>query len=78
MNFKLKSYIKNLVKLNKINVELPPDNCSDGLSAMTIAWNYYTTKQDNQLTQDMNDVLYYNSLDCQYVEELLKFARNNL
>jgi hypothetical protein len=85
MNFKLKSYIKNLVKLNKINVELPPENCSDGLTAMTIAWNYYTTKeqsdcskQDNKLSKDMEDVLYYNSLDCQYVEELLNFARNNL
>jgi hypothetical protein len=85
MNFKLKSYIKNLVKLNKIDVELPPENCSDGLSAMTIAWNYYTSStssnqnnESNELTQDMKDVLYYNSLDCQYVEELLKFARNNL
>ena len=81
MNFKLKSYIKNLVKLNKIKVELPPDNCSDGLSAMTIAWNYYTNNVPNvpnELTQDMKDVLYYNSLDCQYVEELLNFARNNL
>lgn len=86
MNFKLKSYIKNLVKLNKINVELPPDNCSDGLSAMTIAWNYYehnehnehNKKENKELTQDMKDVLYYNSLDCQYVEELLNFARNNL
>jgi hypothetical protein len=78
MNFKLKSYIKNLVKLNKIYVDLPPENCSDGLEAMTIAWNYYTTKNNNILTQDMIDVIYYNSLDCQYVEELLTFARNNL
>jgi len=84
LNFKLKSYIKNLVKLNKINVDLPPQNCSDGLSAMTIAWNYYTSidslgnPKDDILTQDMKDMLYYNSLDCQYVEELLNFARNNL
>ena len=87
LNFKLKSYIKNLVKLNKIDVQLPPESCSDGLSAMTIAWNYYTTKnassnsnKDDQLTdlEDMKDVLYYNSLDCQYVDELLSFARNNL
>jgi hypothetical protein len=75
MNFKLKSYIKNLVKLNKINVSLPPENCSDGISAMTIAWNYY---MDNKNEDDMKDVIYYNSLDCQYVEELLNFARNNL
>lgn len=83
MNFKLKSYIKNLVKLGKINVELPPDNCSDGLSAMTIAWNYYEDKEKNkeknkELSKDMKDVLYYNSLDCKYIEELLTFARNNL
>jgi hypothetical protein len=77
LNFKLKSYIKNLVKLKKINVDLPPENCSDGLSAMTIAWKYYNDVS-NRNEEEMKDVIYYNSLDCQYVEELLNFARNFL
>lgn len=83
MNFKLKSYIKSLVNLNKINVPLPPDNCSDGISAMMIAWNYYECDKDNKDEKDkydkeMQDVIYYNSLDCQYLDVLLKFARDNL
>lgn len=85
MNFKLKSYIKNLVNLDKINVELPPDNCSNGMSAMMIAWKYYNCDMDDidhidkeKYKDDMKDVIYYNSLDCLYLDELLKFARNNL
>ena len=80
MNFKLKSYIKNLLKLNKINVPLPPDNCSDGISAMMIAWNYYESDESNKekYEKEMRDVVYYNSLDCQYLDVMLTFARNNL
>lgn len=80
MNFKLKSYIKNLVKLNKIDVPLPPDNCSDGLSAMMIAWNYYESNESKKekYQKEIQDVIYYNSLDCQYLDVMLTFARNNL
>lgn len=76
MNFKLKSYIKNLVKLGKIDVPLPPNNCSDGLSAMMLAWKYYEDK--DKYETEMKDVIYYNSLDCQYLDVMLTFARNNL
>jgi hypothetical protein len=80
MNFKLKSYIKNLVYLKKIDVDLPPENCSNGLSAMMIAWNYYNSEKNDKekYEDDMKDVVYYNSLDCLYLDELLTFARNNL
>lgn len=76
MNFKLKSYIKSLVKLEKVDVELPPNNCSDGISAMVIAWNYYEDKE--KYNKDMDDVIYYNSLDCKYLDVMLTFARDNL
>jgi hypothetical protein len=80
MNFKLKSYIKNLAYLKKIDVDLPPENCSNGLSAMMIAWNYYNSEKNDKekYEDDMKDVVYYNSLDCLYLDELLTFARNNL
>jgi hypothetical protein len=89
MNFKLKSYIKSLKNLNLINVPLPPDNCSDGISAMMIAWQYYESKDKKESSSDsfsfgkeyendMKDCVYYNSLDCQYLDVLLSFARDNL
>ena len=77
-NFKLKSYIKSLKNLNLINVPLPPDNCADGISAMMIAWTYYESESKTEYEKDMVDCVYYNSLDCQYLDVLLSFARNNL
>ena len=64
--------------LNKINVPLPPDNCSDGISAMLIAWNYYESEDKTKYEKDMQDCIYYNSLDCEYLDVLLTFARDNL
>lgn len=77
-NFKLKSYIKSLKNLNKISVPLPPDNCSDGISAMMIAWTYYESEDKTKYEKDIKDCVYYNSLDCQYLDVLLTFARDNL
>lgn len=80
MNFKLKSYIKSLKNLNLINVELPPDNCSDGISAMMIAWNYYEGSDEDKkkYENEIKDCIYYNSLDCEYLDKLITFARDNL
>ena len=80
MNFKLKSYIKSLLNLNKIDVPLPPGNCSDGLSAMMLAWKYFEASESDKdkYENEMKDVIYYNSLDCQYLDVMITFARNNL
>ncbi len=82
MNFKLKSYIKSLNNLQLINVDLPPDTCSNGISAMMIAWNYYESLENEiekkKYENDMKDVVHYNSLDCLYLDEMITFARNNL
>lgn len=80
MNFKLKSYIKSLKNLKLIDVQLPPDNCSDGVSAMIIAWKYYegTDEDKGKYESEMKDCVYYNSLDCEYLDKLLTFARDNL
>lgn len=75
-NFKLKSYIKALKTLEKIDIELPPETCEDGLKAMFLAYEYYSglTKYKT-LPQNIID---YNKLDCQYLEILLKFLRDNV
>lgn len=80
VNFKLKSYIKSLKNLKLINVELPPENCSDGISAMIIAWKYYEGTEDDKkkYEKDIKDCIYYNSLDCEYLDKLITFARDNL
>lgn len=80
LNFKLKSYIKSLKNLKLIDVELPPNNCSDGISAMMIAWNYYESSDEDkkQYESEMKDCIYYNSLDCEYLDKLITFARDNL
>lgn len=80
MNFKLKSYIKSLKNLKLIDVELPPDNCSDGISAMMIAWNYYEGSDEDKkkYENEIKDCIYYNSLDCEYLDKLITFARDNL
>jgi hypothetical protein len=72
-NFKLKSYITNLKKLGKIEVELPPSSCDNGLDAMIIAWKYYMTGENSDTFGEM---IKYNQLDCQYLQVLLDFARN--
>jgi hypothetical protein len=72
-NFKLKSYITSLKKLGKIDVELPPSSCDNGLDAMIIAWKYYTNGESGDV---FNEMLTYNQLDCQYLDVLLHFARN--
>jgi len=69
-NFKLKSYVKNLAKLGKISVEMPPDSCGNGLDAMLAAWKYY-----NSNIGSLTDVVKYNELDCIYLQKLLKFIR---
>jgi hypothetical protein len=74
MNFKLKSYIKSLKALGKIDVDLQ-EGCANGLEAMMIAWNYYNEdNKDNQ--HKFDEMIQYNRLDCVYLETLLKFIRN--
>jgi len=73
-NFKLKSYIKALYNLGKIEAEFPP-SCDNGLDAMMIAYHYYTEKKQD-LTEKFNDMIQYNRLDCKYLQTLLDFARS--
>jgi hypothetical protein len=84
-NFKLKSYIKALNDIGKIKVEIQPDECSDGLDAMLIAWKFYNKEESliktrsvstNEVKRKLNNVIIYNKLDCIYLEVLLKFIRN--
>jgi hypothetical protein len=70
-NFKLKSYIRSLLKIGKIDINLPPDDCCNGMDAMIKAWRYYHENLGN-----LENVLVYNEFDCKSLEILLEFIRN--
>jgi len=72
-NFKLKSYIKALVALNKIKIDLPVD-CCNGLDALFMGTEYYETKNVNVL----NPILAYNEFDCKSLYVLLDFIRKKM
>jgi predicted RecB family nuclease len=74
-NFKLKSLIKSLSNLGKINVEKQPDECSSGMEAMIMAWKHYNIEKNEK---DMETIIKYNKLDCEYLNILLDFIRNIL
>lgn len=71
-NFKLKSYVKSLVNLKYIDIELPPSDCCNGMDAMITAWRYYNENQNNQL----DSVIVYNEFDCKSLDKLLQFIRS--
>jgi hypothetical protein len=72
-NFKLKSYAKALKNLGLIEIDTPNDgDCGDGLGALLLAWKYYSGGGGN-----MDGVLRYNRLDCEYCQKLLEFIRSS-
>lgn len=71
-NFKLKSFIKSLSNLGKINVEKQPDECCSGIDAMIMAWKYYNIEKNEK---EMESIIKYNKLDCEYLNVLINFIR---
>lgn len=72
-NFKLKSYVKSLSSLGYIQVEFP-DDCTNGLEAMFMAWKYYFENDKDK--EKMKSILKYNEFDCIYLEKLLNFYKS--
>ena len=70
-NFKLKSYIHALLSLGKIKINLPPEECSNGINALLLGCEYYENKNKNVL----QPILVYNEFDCQSLYVLLEFIR---
>lgn len=69
-NFKLKTLISAMKTLGYTAIELPPEECEDGMKAMKIAERYYTHR-DNVI--EWLSIQIYNRLDCYYVKELYGF-----
>jgi uncharacterized protein YprB with RNaseH-like and TPR domain len=72
-NFKLKSYVKALRDLGKIQIELPT-GCCNGLEALFLGAEYYETKD----LETLQSILTYNEFDCQSLHVLLQFIRKEL
>jgi len=72
-NFKLKSYIKALLAIKKIKIDLPIE-CCNGLDALFLGLSYYETKDEKIL----QSILTYNEFDCKSLQVLLHFIRQNM
>lgn len=72
LNFKLKSLIRALRQIGFTEVELPPEQCDDGLQAMRQATAIYASGEVKE--KSFEHILHYNQLDCQYVQELYQFV----
>lgn len=74
LNFKLKTLIRAMNTNGLIDVELPPDECSDGLQAMQQALDHYSLASPKPNVEEaFRSIIEYNRLDCLYVFELYKF-----
>lgn len=73
-NFKLKSYVKALVAIGKLEIALPPAECCSGLDALFLGVEYYENKNKDVL----QSILTYNEFDCKSLQVLLGFIRKEL
>lgn len=75
-NYKLKSISKALYNLKLINTTWDNSNCSNGLDAMVLAIEYYNNekKSENQ-NKIMDDIIYYNKIDCMVMFDILQLLR---
>lgn len=73
-NFKLKSYVNALVALHKIDIELPPNDCCNGMDALCMGMEYYESKDKKTL----DTILAYNAFDCKSLHALLGFIRKEM
>lgn len=73
-NFKLKSYIYALTQHKLINITLPPDDCCNGMDALSLGEEYYEKKNKDILEM----ILLYNKFDCEALYVLLDMIRKKL
>jgi len=74
-NFKLKSYVMSLLALGKIKIDMPPEDCCNGMSALFLAVEYYDDKLDQRDDTKMKTIIKYNAFDCKSLYVLLQFIR---
>ena len=72
-NFKLKSYVRALHSMGKINIDLPSDDCCSGAQALFLGTEYYEGNKDV-----LQSILTYNKFDCESLFVLLDFIRREM
>jgi len=79
LNFSLKSIAKAMYNNKLIKSSWNSESlCSNGLNAMLLAFKLY--KHNETVTQNeptMRDIIYYNTIDCKVLWEILSYLRNN-
>lgn len=74
LDFGLKSVAKAMYKLSLINTTWNSDVC-DGINAMFLSWKIYMRHENIETSQTMKDVIYYNSVDCKAMAEVINFLK---
>ena len=71
-SYGLKDIVNAMYKHDLINVNLTSE-CTNGMDAMILAWNYYKQKDDHT----MKDIIKYNEFDCKSLYEIIDYIRTN-
>lgn len=71
-DFGLKSVAKAMHKLGLIKTIWNTDVC-DGSNAMFLSWKLYMKHENIETSQTMKNIVYYNSIDCQTMAEIINF-----
>lgn len=75
LNFSLKTIANALFKNTKIKTSWNTTNqCANGLNAMYLAYQLYSTGQDID-NKIMKDIIQYNEIDCKVMYEIMSFLR---
>lgn len=73
LDYKLKSVTKAMYDQNLIDIEWPED-ISNGLNAMNVAYNYYANNIEQKLL--IENVEKYNEVDCRSMFEIHNYLRS--
>ena len=77
-NYSLKTIAKCMFKHDLIKTTWPDESsCNNGQDALVLANKLYIeSNKDLELT-DMNDIVYYNEIDCKVLCDILEYLRLN-
>jgi len=74
LNYSLKTIGKALHGLSMIETNWDEGECSNGLDAMILAYNYY---RDGKKGDIMDSIIKYNEIDCKMICEIINCLRIN-
>lgn len=74
-SYKLKQIATQLIKHKLIQLKKQTNDVNDGMNAMLNAYKYYTTDNKNKLL--INNIVDYNTYDCEILYELMTYLRKH-